>query len=421
MDASMPSSYAENVVRAQYVYQELLDKIAQARRIYVGGTNAPGETEFLVRLYPSLVFVDDYKAGTSLLGKDVISTQELAKKADARDFLINNCLTSAGFNHFSRQAKSLAIPSASVVEVLAPHYLNGVIMNFPGLTSVYGPAFHRHTLENIEKYARLRSSFVDDLSQQTFDNLINYRLTGNPSLLHSVAVGHNYGAIQHDSYILNAQFFSLSDNEVFIDAGALDGYSSRYFIESVDGNFDRIVMFEPSSENAEKCRQTVAALDAEFSGKNISKKIDVVEAGLYDHQGMLSFSLSLFDEAATELHGVLPQAAHITDTGLTDAFVEKGSEYKTIQVPVVTLDGYIKDNPVTFIKFELEGSEVAALAGSTQTILKNKPKLALSIYHRPQDLELMIEYVQNLGLGYKMALRAHNPWCPDAIVLYCWI
>ncbi len=79
------------------------------------------------------------------------------------------------------------------------------------------------------------------------------------------------------------------------------------------------------------------------------------------------------------------------------------------------------DSPVTFIKFEIEGSEVAALHGAINTIKKNRPKLALSIYHRPQDLELIMEFVDGLELGYKYALRAHNPYCPDAIVLYCWI
>lgn len=421
MHPETPSPYQENLTRAQYVYQNLQKEISQARCIYAGGTNAPGETAFLARLYPSLVFVDDYKAGTTLFDKEVISTQELARRADSRDFLINNCLTPAGFNHFTRQAESLGIPTGSLVEVLAPYYQNGGILNFPGLISVYGPAFHRHTMENIDKYAQLRNVFADKLSQHTFDNLINYRLTGDPSLLHSVAVGHNYGTIRHDSYVLNSQFFELSANEVFIDAGALDGYTSRCFIESVNAEFSRIVMFEPSTENVEKCKATVDFLDKKYSDKRISNKIDIVDAGLYDHKGVLSLSLSLFDQQVTPEHGVLPQSAHIVDTGLTSAFVEKGNEYQIVQVPVVTLDDYLGNDPATFIKFEIEGSEVAALQGSTQTILRNKPKLALSIYHRPQDLELIIEYVMNLDLGYKMALRAHNPWCPDAIVLYCWI
>lgn len=228
------------------------------------------------------------------------------------------------------------------------------------------------------------------------------------------------GTLRHDSYILNSQFFSLNSNEVFIDAGALDGASSQFFIDSVKGEFDKVVMFEPSSESLIKCRETVKNIAQKYPDKSIQQKIDVVSAGLYDHQGILSLSLSLFSQDVTDHHGTLPQTAHILDTGLTNAFVEKGNEYQVIEVPVTTLDDYLGDNPATFIKFEIEGSEVAALHGAINTIKKNKPKLALSIYHRPQDLELIMDFVDGLELGYEYALRAHNPYCPDAIVLYCW-
>jgi FkbM family methyltransferase len=417
----IPPSYQQSHQRAEYVYNGLLQEIKNSRTIYVGGTNAPGESEFLVSLYPHLIFVDDNKAGSQIFGRSVISTQDLARKADYRDFLINNCFTAPGFNHFSRQSDSLGIPTCSTLEAMAPHYKNGVVLNFPGLISVYGPAFHWHTFNHIEKYSSLRNRFSDKLSLRTFDNIIEYRLSGNPNLLQNIAIGYNTGTLGHDSYILNSQLFSLTRNEVFVDAGALDGAHSQFFIESVNGEFDRIVMFEPSTESIKKCRETVKRIAQKYSQKSIHSKIDIVGAGLYSHQGILSLSLSLFDQNVTANQGALPHTAHILETGLTNAFVEKGNEYQVIEVPVTTLDDYMGDSPVTFIKFEIEGSEVAALHGAINTIKKNRPKLALSIYHRPQDLELIMEFVDGLELGYKYALRAHNPYCPDAIVLYCWI
>jgi FkbM family methyltransferase len=200
----------------------------------------------------------------------------------------------------------------------------------------------------------------------------------------------------------------------------LDGATSEHFIRSVKGDFDRIVMFEPAAESARKCHDLVSSLDQEFSGKKIKSKVDVVESGLYGYNGELSLAMSLFDQDLTKVYGALPQSAHILDTGLSSAFVEKGEEYNVIKVPVIKLDDYMGGDPATFIKFEIEGSEVSALQGATETILYNKPKMALSIYHRPQDLELIIDYVEGLEVGYKIALRAHNPYTPDAIVLYCW-
>lgn len=420
MSISLSFPYQASQQQAERVYSTLLNEMQGARTIYLGGTNAVGEAGFMCSLFPSLVLVDDYKAGVELFGRRVISTEEMARQARPHDFLVNNCTSVAGFNHFSRQADSLGIPMCSIVEALAPHYSSGVVMKFAGMSAVYGPAFHQHTFQNLEKYAKLRARFKDKLSLRTFDDLINYRLTGDPSLLCRVAVGHQFGTIQHDSYVLNSQFFSLSDHEVFIDAGALDGATSEHFIRSVKGDFERIVMFEPAAESAQKCHDLVNSLDQEFSGKKIKSKIDIVKSGLYGHNGELSLAMSLFDQDLTKLYGVLPQSAHILDTGLSSAFVKKGEEYNVIKVPVIKLDDYMGSDPATFIKFEIEGSEVSALQGATETILHNKPKMALSIYHRPQDLELIIDYVEGLEIDYKIALRAHNPYTPDAIVLYCW-
>lgn len=421
MNNDFNNIYNDSQQRAKWVYARLHDELNNAKTIYVGGTGAVGEARFLCKLFANVIFVDDYKAGSQLFERPVISTGKFAKQVTREDFLINNCSGIQGFNHFYRQSLSLNIPYCNVVEALATFYSKGMVMKFAGLNAVYGPAFHQHTYENIDRYAALRQRFTDPLSLKTFDNLINYRLTGNPYLLSSTAVGHNWGTIGHDSYVLNAQFFTLTENEVFIDAGALDGKTSEYFLNSVNGKFDRIVMFEPATESAKKCQLMVDKLDKEFPESDIARKINIVESGLYNRTGMLPLALSLFDTDLTNLHGELPQSAHIIETGLSKAFVEPGEEYKVINVPITTLDNYLGKDPATFIKFEIEGSEVAALEGATETILRNKPKMALSIYHRPQDLELMMDYVKDLSLDYKIALRAHNPNTPDAIVMYCWI
>ena len=46
--------------------------------------------------------------------------------------------------------------------------------------------------------------------------------------------------------------------------------------------------------------------------------------------------------------------------------------------------------------------------------------MALSIYHKPEDLHTIPDFVNGLDLGYRYALRQHNPLVPDATVMYCY-
>ena len=61
----------------------------------------------------------------------------------------------------------------------------------------------------------------------------------------------------------------------------------------------------------------------------------------------------------------------------------------------------------TFIKMDIEGSEYEALIGAQNTIKKNRPKLAICIYHSDEDMLRLIELIANWDLGYKFYIRHH--------------
>jgi FkbM family methyltransferase len=262
--------------------------------------------------------------------------------------------------------------------------------------------------------------FKDRLSLHTFDHLIRYRLTGDPNHLREISVGYHEGSYGYHSYVLNSEFFHFSDDEFFVDAGAFDGLTSDNFVRAVNGNFRRVVMFEPYIENLLKCKLLITKLDSEYIYKDIQSKMIVQEEALFSHSGEVEFTPTLFDSFTTVEQGLMPQSGHIVATGLSSTFLDRESAYEMKKIRTITLDDFIGKDPISFLKLEIEGSEVDALSGAINSISRNRPKMALSIYHRPQDLELIISYVLDLQLNYKVALRAHNPLCPDAIVLYCW-
>ena len=74
-------------------------------------------------------------------------------------------------------------------------------------------------------------------------------------------------------------------------------------------------------------------------------------------------------------------------------------------VKTMSIDDYVRINnieKVDFIKLDVEGCELAALMGSFETILKHKPKLAICIYHKTQDLWEIPEYIKSIMPKYKL-------------------
>lgn len=72
-----------------------------------------------------------------------------------------------------------------------------------------------------------------------------------------------------------------------------------------------------------------------------------------------------------------------------------------------SLDNLLQGRLVTFIKMDIEGSELKALMGAKETIRKYKPKLAICLYHKKEDILEIPLYVKELLPEYKLYIRHH--------------
>ncbi len=79
-----------------------------------------------------------------------------------------------------------------------------------------------------------------------------------------------------------------------------------------------------------------------------------------------------------------------------------------IRRETLAIDDMVKNEKldrVDFIKMDIEGAELEALRGAENTIRQFRPKLAISVYHKFDDVWEIPQYIDSLGLGYRFALR----------------
>ena len=76
-------------------------------------------------------------------------------------------------------------------------------------------------------------------------------------------------------------------------------------------------------------------------------------------------------------------------------------------IKAVALDDCISDL-VTFIKMDIEGAELEALKGSREILKRYRPRLAISLYHKKEDLEEIPVYIKELVSEYKLYIRHYS-------------
>ena len=83
------------------------------------------------------------------------------------------------------------------------------------------------------------------------------------------------------------------------------------------------------------------------------------------------------------------------------------SDQGNTHVTGVALDELLPNQQVDFFKLDVEGGEFAALQGARRTLVKTRPVLAISLYHRPHDLWELTELLSNLCQNYSFHIRQH--------------
>jgi FkbM family methyltransferase len=221
--------------------------------------------------------------------------------------------------------------------------------------------------------------FADEESRQQFVAHLRFRLQLDYEAL---------PACEPDNYFPHGVLPLLPPNVVFVDCGAYDGDSLRAFLAHQQGRFDRIYAFEPDARNCERLRSYVASLGAD------AERIHVLNAGTGQRREKLRF------ESAGNM---------------SSSFSAAGD----VEVEVLPIDEVVQVNgaPV-YLKFDVEGAEWEALKGCRRLLERARPFMAISVYHRPDDLWQLPLYVESLGLDYYSFLRTQGEDGADVIAYF---
>jgi FkbM family methyltransferase len=177
-----------------------------------------------------------------------------------------------------------------------------------------------------------------------------------------------------------------------IDAGGGWGDTALYFAHEV-GEAGRVYAFEFTPDSLE-----VLYRNLDLNAR-LSQRIKVVPRALWERSGEVLIYYP---------HGPATTVA-----------VDQTDRQDTLQVSTLSIDDFVKEEKVPrvdFIKMDIEGAELSALQGAEDTIRAFRPTLAISAYHKWDDLAVIPQYLDKLNLGYEFFLDHFTPHRAETVV-----
>ena len=220
-------------------------------------------------------------------------------------------------------------------------------------------------LAHLGKIERLFEK-IDTQSAEILLCLLLFHIRYDPDILKF----SNYPSYFHKNILLQLE------HEIIIDGGAFTGDSAFLFLNATQGAA-QIFSFEPDIDNYNTLLRNILHNKA-------SSHIHALPYGLWDSKSTLHFL----------------SAQH------TSRIVEHGDNF----INTVSIDWFCQFfhiNP-TWIKLDVEGAEMQALRGASNTIQKNKPKLCISLYHCAGDLWELPDFIMSLRDDYVFHIGHHS-------------
>jgi FkbM family methyltransferase len=223
-------------------------------------------------------------------------------------------------------------------------------------------------LDNRDDIVRAGSIWADESSSLQYLRQVRWRGCGQ----------WNFSRADCEVSYFPDRVFQLVPGEVFVDCGAFDGDTIRAILQR-QPEFGRIFAVEPDRKNFVKLEAYVGSL-----APSIRDRITLHRCVVGAERGFVNFS----------------------DTGGLGSRASATGELSVPSLPISELvDGQAR---VTYIKMDIEGAEPEALEGARFIIERDRPVLAVCVYHQPDHLWQLPLMMTALFPEYQMYLQCHE-------------
>ena len=200
--------------------------------------------------------------------------------------------------------------------------------------------------EVAEPLAKLRERLADEHSRLLLDDAVLFRLTGEKRYLSRTT--------EPETDI--AELYGEKNIRTMVDGGAFKGDSAALYA----GALPTLTTIHAAEADARTFRHLSAYAENETRCHVIPH-----HGALWDTDGELSYTSS-----ASRGSGNAGQ----------------NHRAKVVTVPSMTIDTLCRDIDIDLIKLDVEGAEEKALRGAVETLDRCRPAMAVSLYHRTEDL-----------------------------------
>ncbi len=173
------------------------------------------------------------------------------------------------------------------------------------------------------------------------------------------------------------ELFRLDNRDCLLDCGAFDGDTIRQALENYPSGFEAVHAIEADSLSYARLESFKETLDP-----GIRERIHLYNCAIGAERGFVRFE---------------------SDGSVNARMSESGA-----LVELLPIDELFAPMPLSFIKMDIEGAEFDALQGARNVLLRDRPILAICVYHTQNDIWRIPLLLREILPEHRLFLRAYE-------------